>query len=190
MSFLAGVIACLLVQVLICSQHWFQAPVARKALDAETASQQVELDAVAAPSWLSSSPILKFPPASPTNVFPSLFPTHVDPAGPTPTGLEPALVATAPFYPLHTGAPHLVQPSFAQAGKGKTGKKDKNFDLFRHWGNLSPWFSVERGEFGLDSSPDVPDTCRVTGMHLLHRHGARYPTDWGERMRLCVIWLD
>jgi hypothetical protein len=37
-----------------------------------------------------------------------------------------------------------------------------------------------RGAFGVHSGPETPHTCRVTGLHLLHRHGARYPTAWGE----------
>jgi len=46
----------------------------------------------------------------------------------------------------------------------------------RYWGNLSPWFSVG-GAFGLpDTSPQVPAGCELTQVHLLQRHGARYPT--------------
>ncbi|KAJ7932197.1 phytase, partial [Mycena leptocephala] len=29
------------------------------------------------------------------------------------------------------------------------------------------------------SGPEMPDTCQVTGLHLLHRHSARYPSAWG-----------
>lgn len=179
LAFLAGALTCVLIQVLICSQHWFNSPTSlssTQSSDSDTVRAQAELDALAQP-WAGSTEVHRFPPTSPTNVFPSLFPTHVDPAGPTPTGAEAALVATAPSYPLHTGAPHLVQPTFTKSGDNSS-KKDRKFDLFRHWGNLSPWFSVKRGAFGIDSSPDVPDTCRVTGLHLLHRHGARYPTQW------------
>ncbi|KAJ4475816.1 hypothetical protein C8R41DRAFT_964937 [Lentinula lateritia] len=59
-------------------------------------------------------------------------------------------------------------------------EKSDSWDLFKHWGNLSPWYSNERGTFGLDSGPRTPDTCRVTGMHFWHRHGARYPTAWAS----------
>jgi hypothetical protein len=42
---------------------------------------------------------------------------------------------------------------------------------------LSPWYSVSSADYGLpDASPLVPDGCDITQMHLLYRHGARYPT--------------
>ncbi|EIW84640.1 phosphoglycerate mutase-like protein [Coniophora puteana RWD-64-598 SS2] len=56
-------------------------------------------------------------------------------------------------------------------------KDEEPFDLFRHWGTLSPWSSVPRGGFGVDAGPEAPDGCRVSGLHLLHRHGARSPAD-------------
>ncbi|KAI0342559.1 phosphoglycerate mutase-like protein [Trametopsis cervina] len=166
-SFLSGIAVCLLAQLLWCyvqpeSQH-NSAPPSRGAAQ------------VFAPPYAGSSEVHNFPPASPTNYFPSLFPTNVGHAGPTPTGAEPALIETAPSYPVHTGAPHLVSP-FATQKKNTS----EEFDLFRHWGNLSPWFSVPRGAFGLDSSPETPETCQVTGLHLLHRHGARYPTQYAS----------
>lgn len=167
-AFLAGVLSCLAVQYVVCSLS--------SGGDMPAPHRNVE---VFAPPYAGSSEVHHFPPASPTNVFPSLFPTSVGYAGPTPTGAEPALIATAPSYPVHTGAPHLVSPTFP----GKGNKTSSKFDLFRHLGNLSPWFSVDRGAFGLDSSPEVPETCRITGLHLLHRHGARYPTQFGQ----CIV---
>ncbi|KIK52826.1 hypothetical protein GYMLUDRAFT_250818 [Collybiopsis luxurians FD-317 M1] len=130
-----------------------------------------------------STEVHPFPPISPTNAFPSMFPTSVGYAGGTPTGAEPALIATAPEYPIHTGAAQLVKPASlggAKKGKGKGKGKHEEWDLFKYWGNLSPWYSNERGTFGLDSDPGTPDTCRVTGLHFLHRHGARYPTAWSS----------
>ena len=56
---------------------------------------------------------------------------------------------------------------------------ERPFNLFRSWGNLSPWYSVPRGAFGIDDTAEPPHGCVVTGLHLLHRHGARYPTAWG-----------
>ncbi|KAK7691641.1 hypothetical protein QCA50_005040 [Cerrena zonata] len=162
LSFIGGVAACLAVQVIACS-------VSKGAPSASS------LGRLASPS-AGSTEVHRFPPSKPTNAFPSLFPTSVGHAGPTPTGAEPALIQTAPSYPLHTGAPHLVAPSF----ESHNSSSSSQFDLFKHWGNLSPWFSVERGSFGLDSSPEAPEGCRVTGLHLLHRHGARYPTGYAS----------
>ncbi|KAF8607448.1 phosphoglycerate mutase-like protein [Ceratobasidium sp. AG-I] len=114
-----------------------------------------------------------FPPPKPTNAFPSLFPTNVGYPGPTPTGVEAGIVATAPAYPQHTGAPGLLLPQKIK------GSSNASFDLFKSWGNLSPWYSVPSADFGLpNTSPAAPNQCRVTGLHVLHRHGARYPTEW------------
>ncbi|KAH9951980.1 phosphoglycerate mutase-like protein [Amylocystis lapponica] len=161
LAFCGGVITCLLVQVVVTPHSWF------------SADSPAHADLLA-PPYVGSTEVHNFPPASPTNVFPSLFPTDVGHAGPTPTGAEPALIATAPSYPIHSGAAHLVSPTFASANN------KSHFDLFKHWGNLSPWYSVGKGAFGLDSGPEAPETCRVTGLHLLHRHGARYPTEWAS----------
>ena len=120
----------------------------------------------------ASTDVHHYPPPSPTNAFPSLFPSDVGYPGPTPTGAEPALVATAPSYPIHTGAPHLLPP---QVLPNRT-HPHPAFDIFSHWGNLSPWFSVHPHAFGLNSTIDPPNGCRITALHLLHRHGARYPT--------------
>jgi hypothetical protein len=69
-----------------------------------------------APSWAGSTVVEPFPPSKPTNAFPELFPTDVGYAGPTPTGAEPALVATAPVLPVYTQAPHLVPPVTVKGG--------------------------------------------------------------------------
>lgn len=130
------------------------------------------------PPWVGSTTRHPFPPPSPTNAFPSLFPPDVGFPGGTPTGDEAAIIATAPSYPIHTGAAQLVAPD--TLGKKGKGHHKGDYDMFRKWGNLSPWYSVDRGVFGLDSGPETPETCRVTGLHFLHRHGARYPTAWGE----------
>lgn len=127
-----------------------------------------------APPWAASSVIEPFPPVSPTNVYPSLFPTDVGHTGPTPTGAEAALVATAPVLPVYTQAAHLVAPAETKDGKNAS----DGWDLFKKWGNLSPWYSVPRGAFGIDAGAEAPAGCAVTGLHLLHRHGARYPTGW------------
>ncbi|KDQ54057.1 hypothetical protein JAAARDRAFT_38656 [Jaapia argillacea MUCL 33604] len=179
-SFVGGIIGGVLAQHLICTAFPSSHP---------PSTYHDSYDNYA-PPHAGSSEVHNFPPPTPTNIFPSLFPTQVGYAGITPTGAEAALVATAPSYPIHTGAPALVVPAshFGEKAKdghgGKhngTGKGDKGkFDLFKHWGNLSPWYSVGRGTFGLDSGPEAPDGCRVTGLHFLHRHGARYPTSYAS----------
>ncbi|KAF9077271.1 histidine phosphatase superfamily [Rhodocollybia butyracea] len=173
-AFAVGLFGCFIAQYAFCGSLCFGGK------QSSSASAYHVGDAVAlADPTAGSTEVQPFPPPSPTNAFPSMFPTDVGYPGGTPTGAEPGLIATAPEYPTHTGAPQLVKPtSLGKTKKDKGKKKDKEWDLFKHWGNLSPWYSNERGAFGLDSDPETPDTCRVTGLHFLHRHGARYPTAW------------
>ncbi|KAF7296481.1 AB hydrolase-1 domain-containing protein [Mycena chlorophos] len=157
-AFVAGTLACFVTQYAICGPACFT-------YHREQVAAASPVAALANPA-AGSTERHHFPPVSPTNAFPSLFPTNVGYAGGTPTGAEAAVIATAPSYPFHTDAPVLLAPKPANS----------SFNILRKWGNLSPWYSVPRGTFGLDSGPEIPETCRVTGLHLLHRHGARYPT--------------
>ena len=132
------------------------------------------------PPYVGSTEVHNYPPTDPTGVDTELFPTNVGYAGPTPTGAEPAVFLTAPSYPQHSGAPNLLVPPQFAGAKTKSGEP---FDLLRSWGNLSPWFSNPKGTFGVDSGPEPPETCRVTGLHFVHRHGARYPTGSSKSLR-------
>ena len=176
-AFVLGVLACLVAQAVICCKT-------DKSQSSDIGNAKQDAVSALAPPYVGSTSVDIFPPVKPTNVYPSLFPTDVGYPGRTPTGAEAAVVATAPAYPLHTGqcSHQLLIPKLLEGqAKGMTdesvGFREKpKFNLFRSWGNLSPWFSVGRGRFGVDSSPTTPDTCRITGLHFLHRHGARYPT--------------
>lgn len=128
---------------------------------------------IRAEPWVGSTEVHPYPPASPVNFDPTLFPSDVGYPGPTPTGAEPALLATAPAYPKFTagGQGFLVVPD---------GLSTDDFDLLKKWGNLSPWYSNPVGTFGVETGPETPDGCSVIALHLLHRHGARYPTTDSE----------
>jgi hypothetical protein len=95
--------------------------------------------------------------------------------GPTPTGAEPYAAQTAPAYPYNDGDASqfpLINPQ--PHGSATDGPK---FDISRYWGNLSPWYSVRSADYGLPgASPLAPEGCDIIQMHLLYRHGARYPT--------------
>lgn len=122
--------------------------------------------------WVGSTEVHSYPPTSPANYDPTLFPGNVGYPGPTPTGAEPALLATAPAYPSNSPAQGLlIVPDEFSSSK---------FELLKLWGNLSPWYSNPVGRFGVDKGPGTPEGCTVTGLHLLHRHGARYPTTDSE----------
>jgi hypothetical protein len=126
-----------------------------------------------------------YPPASPTNAVASLFPTQVGFPGDTLTGAEAFMVATAAAYPTDAGVDGLVDPGVAHAtGGGSPSWIDESgddiidpgqFSIFQFWSNLSPFYSVPKGAFGLQSTPEVPAGCKINGVHILHRHGARYP---------------
>jgi hypothetical protein len=110
-------------------------------------------------------------------VNPSLFPPEsvVGFPGPTPTGQEPAAIQTAPIDPYNSG-PSDKFPLVAPQPHGNGAFQDK-FDITKYWGNLAPWYSVSSADYGLpDASPLIPSGCQVVQVHLLYRHGARYPT--------------
>jgi len=135
--------------------------------------------AARAEPWVGSTEVHSYPPTNPVNYNPTLFPSDVGYPGPTPTGAEPALMATAPAYPLNSGGQGLlvVPDEF----------KEKKFDLLKKWGNLSPWYSNPVGTFGVETGSEIPDGCSVTGLHLLHRHGARYPTTDRELSNISAL---
>ncbi|KAL4071828.1 histidine phosphatase superfamily [Scleroderma yunnanense] len=168
-SFAGGIILCFVAQLLLQRSRYILTGVPENSDQAH----------VLAPPYVGSTQANNYPPPSPTNYYPELFPTNVGYAGNTPTGAEAALIITAPSQPLQTGAAQLISPSSFPGENSKHKHKHKGereFNLFRSWGNLSPWYTVLRGAFGIDESPEPPEGCDVIGVHVLHRHGARYPT--------------
>ncbi|KZT05884.1 phosphoglycerate mutase-like protein [Laetiporus sulphureus 93-53] len=131
------------------------------------------LPAEFASSYAGATSTNTFPPPGATveaneKYFPG--PEEVGFAGPTPTGSEPEAIATAPVAALNFQTYPMVVSSGMYAGSGPP------FNPMYHWGNLGPWYSVG-GVFGLpDTSPQVPEDCDLEQVHLLLRHGARYPT--------------
>ena len=87
------------------------------------------------------------------------------------TGVEPAAIETAASYPSNNKAaanyPLVIDET----------QDNVDLNMYQYWGNLAPWYSVPSSFYGLETaSPLVPDTCEITQVHLLYRHGARYPT--------------
>jgi hypothetical protein len=81
-------------------------------------------------------------------------------------GDEPEAIQTALSNPeVNTQFP-LARPNTSD-GKGRS------FNVLESLGNLSPFFSVN-SNWG--ASPLIPSGCQINQVHLLHRHGARYPT--------------
>ncbi|KAK8869485.1 hypothetical protein IAR55_000050 [Kwoniella newhampshirensis] len=117
-----------------------------------------------------------FPPAS-TSVNSQAFPAEsvVGYPGLTVTGVEPAAIQTATAYAYNSGQSNSYP---LVADEPQDTPSTSKFDIFKYWGNLSPWYSVPSSDYGLnDASPVIPENCTITQVHLLYRHGARYPTD-------------
>ncbi|EDU44000.1 3-phytase B precursor [Pyrenophora tritici-repentis Pt-1C-BFP] len=113
--------------------------------------------------------------ANTADVYPPASKSVVGFPGPTPTGAEPFAIQTAPAYPYNDGSASSY-PLILPQPHG-SGSQSPNLDIAKYWGNLSPWYSVRSADYGLpDASPLIPDGCEITQMHLLYRHGARYPT--------------
>ncbi|KAI1875109.1 uncharacterized protein JN550_002538 [Neoarthrinium moseri] len=129
-----------------------------------------------ASSFVGSATSDAYPPAS-TSADPKLFPPEpvVGFPGITQTGVEPAAIATAKSYPYNSG-PANAFPLVSSEPHGED--ETSTFDIKKYWGNLSPWYSLSSADYGLPgASPRLPDGCEIVQVHLLYRHGARYPTD-------------
>ncbi|KAJ7115640.1 phosphoglycerate mutase-like protein [Mycena crocata] len=133
--------------------------------------------AVIASSFAGSTQTALFPPRNATiTASDTFFPdaTAVGHGGPTATGDEAAAIATAPAVALVDTIFPLVKPAPADAAQHALG-----FNVLQHLGSLSPFQSVD--SLGLpDASARVPEGCKLTQVHLLHRHGARYPASGGN----------
>ncbi|PPQ76281.1 hypothetical protein CVT24_009813 [Panaeolus cyanescens] len=124
-------------------------------------------------TYAGSTSTAVFPPPGATDPPASLYPdgSQVGYPGPTSTGDQPNAIATAPALAKMDSVFPLVQP----AAFDDRNKTTSSFNVLRHLGILSPFKSVD--SFGLpDSSPVIPNGCKLQQVHLIHRHGARYPT--------------
>ncbi|WRT67489.1 uncharacterized protein IL334_004461 [Kwoniella shivajii] len=115
-----------------------------------------------------------YPPTG-TSVNSAVFPgeSKVGYPGVTVTGVEPAAIQTAASYPSNDGQ----SSSYPLVVDQPEDNPSEDIDITKYWGNLSPWYSVPSSSYGLnETSPLAPEGCSVTQVHLLYRHGARYPT--------------
>jgi hypothetical protein len=98
---------------------------------------------------------------------PYLFPTNIGYPGPMKTG-KPANLAnedTSTATPTRGNSPlNTVIPAL------------NGFDAFHHMGPLTPYQSAP--DFSISSAKyrALPASCQVDRVHILHRHGSRYPT--------------
>ncbi|KAG0144274.1 hypothetical protein CROQUDRAFT_660242 [Cronartium quercuum f. sp. fusiforme G11] len=123
-------------------------------------------------------------PASQTNQS-LYFPTEstLGYAGPTQYGAEPSLIENAVQPMLNSHFPILDfnsdHPLHQTQQTNQTERVDSN-EVSRppiyEWGNLSPMYSLPPQTFSIQHGPGILGGCKVEQVHLVHRHGARYPT--------------
>ncbi|KAI9654452.1 MAG: hypothetical protein M1831_005418 [Alyxoria varia] len=101
-------------------------------------------------------------------------------AGPTPTG-KPAFLAQtnpAPFPHITYLPPEPLETQVPIFGAPDDADQDPDQNIFHLHGQLSHYFPNPTG-FGVDEHP-LPDGAEITQVHVLHRHGARYPTETSD----------
>lgn len=109
--------------------------------------------------------------SSSTTRVPQVFQTTPELfAGPTATGRAPFLAQSnpAPFGVASFVANHPLETAIPIVGN------TQNASIFQQMGNVSPYFSNPSG-FGVNEMP-LPAGANITQLHMLHRHGSRYPT--------------
>ncbi|GAO18775.1 hypothetical protein UVI_02052590 [Ustilaginoidea virens] len=94
-------------------------------------------------------------------------------AGPTATGRAPFMAQSRTFEPTATFVPNEpLQTSLPIDGMGSGNKS-----IFNMMGYLSPY--VPSPGFGVDEFP-LPSGAELIQVHMLSRHGSRYPTGGSE----------
>lgn len=98
---------------------------------------------------------------------PYLFPTDVGYPGPMETGKPPNMADEDRWTASPTRGSSPIQSALPDL---------KDFDAFDHMGPLTPYRSAP--DFSVSSAKHraLPAGCRVDRVHILHRHGSRYPT--------------
>ncbi|SNX86142.1 related to 3-phytase A precursor [Melanopsichium pennsylvanicum] len=98
------------------------------------------------------------------------FPTNVGYAGTVKSGESPFLAVTDRL------PGQLKDSSIETRWKPLNATADCTYNIFQHLGNESPYFSSPIfADFQKDNAV-LPEQCTVKQVHILHRHGARYPT--------------
>ncbi|SPO28999.1 related to 3-phytase A precursor [Ustilago trichophora] len=111
--------------------------------------------------------------SAPTSISSSNpFPTNVGYAGTVKYGASPFLAVTDRI------PGELKDSSIETRWKPLNATEDCTYNIFHHLGNESPYFSSPIfAEFQKEHAR-LPEQCTVKQVHILHRHGARYPTSY------------
>jgi hypothetical protein len=95
--------------------------------------------------------------------------------GPTATGEAPFLAATNPIpgAGLPTGTRLFIANAPIETTEAIINNTE-DINIFEYMGNLSPYFPNRVG-FGVEEY-SLPSNCEITQVHVLSRHGSRYPS--------------
>ncbi|KAI0084033.1 phosphoglycerate mutase-like protein [Irpex rosettiformis] len=74
---------------------------------------------------------------------------------------------------MHVSALLTLLPFISLAYASPLTERSEAFDVSKHLGNLSPYFSAPAPSGGVQN--DLPGDCKVDQVILMHRHGARFP---------------
>nr|AUC62758.1 phytase [Morchella importuna] len=96
-----------------------------------------------------------------------------------PNSLQGLQAALPSYLQIHHGGWWSGEPDY-QAASGHTVDKDE-WNLLYHLGGNGPW--VEKVDGVVEGGIQVPDGCEVDMVHMMSRHGERFPTQKaGNRM--------
>ncbi len=109
--------------------------------------------------------------SAPTSITPdNPFPTNVGYAGTVKYGAPPFLAVTDRI------PGELKDSSIETRWEPLDACANDDFKIFQHLGNESPYFSSPLFAEFQKQNAVLPEKCTVKQVHILHRHGARYPT--------------
>jgi hypothetical protein len=149
--------------VALCSQA--RASVYPRQVTSSSSSSSIATSAASASSSASSTSTTASSTAS-SNTS-DAFPTDVGYAGTIAYG-------QAPFLAVNDRINGSLGDSPIETRWNAT--DDPNFNIFQSVGNESPYFSSPLFSDYQQGAAVLPEQCTVQQVHLLHRHGARYPT--------------
>ncbi|PWN53070.1 phosphoglycerate mutase-like protein [Violaceomyces palustris] len=109
------------------------------------------------------------------------FPTDVGYLGTTRSGMPPFLVEVDRLNLSSTRTTTRgnspVETRWFPIDGNSSSSEEEQFDIFKNLGNVSPYFSSQLFPETRNYSV-LNETCKVEQVHMLHRHGSRYPTSY------------
>lgn len=107
--------------------------------------------------------------------------TGASPENPFPTNvgyLGTQVNGTAPFLAVTDRINGTLKDSAYENRFNATDDESGDFNLFEYLGNTSPYFSSPIFADFQEQNAVLPENHTISQVHILHRHGARYPTSY------------